>query len=221
MGLAPGSQVVATTTINKRTAPGLLSAVIGSYAPTDAPVTIAHSMAVDDIEWYQTRSGFWLAGGYGGDTYLLDASDLFLRSVAFVLSEEGGMSRDPNDNGNWTGGKIGVGELRGTKYGISAASHPEVDIANLTTQGAIEVYRYQYWELSKANQQPWPLCVAVLDTAVLHGVGQARQWLTAARGELLPFVSLRLSSYTALSTWMYHGAGWINRMARLMKVCAN
>ena len=33
---------------------------------------------------------------------------------------EGGLSLDPNDRGNWTGGKKGSGELRGTKYGIAA-----------------------------------------------------------------------------------------------------
>jgi len=33
-----------------------------------------------------------------------------------------------------------------TKYGISAAAHPNVDIANLTRAGAIAIYRAEYWK---------------------------------------------------------------------------
>jgi hypothetical protein len=35
---------------------------------------------------------------------------------------------DERDPGNWTGGAIGKGELRGTKWGISAQTYPQIDI---------------------------------------------------------------------------------------------
>ena len=33
-----------------------------------------------------------------------------------------------------------------TKYGIAQASHPKVDIANLTLEGATEIYQTEYWD---------------------------------------------------------------------------
>ena len=57
-----------------------------------------------------------------------------------LIGNEGVLSMDPKDSGNWTGGKIGLGKLKGSKYGISAASYPMVDIANLTLEGAKAIY---------------------------------------------------------------------------------
>ena len=69
----------------------------------------------------------------------------FDRAFEETISLEGGFSRDPDDNGNWTGGRKGLGELKGTKYGISAAQYPSLDIENLTPHGAKEIYRRDYW----------------------------------------------------------------------------
>jgi hypothetical protein len=55
----------------------------------------------------------------------------FDRIFDFVVGSEGGFTDNPADPGNWTGGKIGAGECRGTKFGISAGAHPDLDIANL------------------------------------------------------------------------------------------
>ena len=58
--------------------------------------------------------------------------DNFERCFAFTLGAEGGYSNNPADPGNWTGGAVGNGELRGTNFGISASAYPQLDIANLT-----------------------------------------------------------------------------------------
>lgn len=50
------------------------------------------------------------------------------RAYAVVLGYEGGFTQDPRDPGNWTGGRIGHGQLRGTQHGISAAAYPNLDI---------------------------------------------------------------------------------------------
>ncbi len=67
--------------------------------------------------------------------------------IAFkhTVGLEGGFGLDPNDSGNWTGGKIGVGELKGTKYGISAATYPNENIAALTIEKAKEIYYRDFW----------------------------------------------------------------------------
>ena len=55
----------------------------------------------------------------------------FKQAFDLLIGHEGGYTNNPNDPGNWTGGKVNSGTLRGTKYGISAASYPTLDIKNL------------------------------------------------------------------------------------------
>ena len=87
---------------------------------------------------------------------------------------EGGFSDDPDDNGNWTGGKKGVGELKGTKYGISAASFPNEDIRNLTIDRAKILYRQNYWNpLNLDGVSLGSIQEEIFDTAVNMGVGMA------------------------------------------------
>ena len=56
----------------------------------------------------------------------------FEDAFARLIGNEGEFDDSPKDRGNWTGGAIGVGELRGTKYGISAAAFPTLDIKAIT-----------------------------------------------------------------------------------------
>jgi lysozyme family protein len=63
----------------------------------------------------------------------------------YTLANEGGLSLDPQDPGNWTGGVCGSGNLNGTNYGISAASFPTLDIKNLTINQAKSIYFTKYW----------------------------------------------------------------------------
>lgn len=70
-----------------------------------------------------------------------------------VLKHEGGFQKLPSDKGNWTGGKIGVGMLKGTKYGISAAQFPDLDIENLTIEDTGTIYRAKYWFYDAVESQ--------------------------------------------------------------------
>jgi len=58
----------------------------------------------------------------------------------FVVGSEGGFTDNPADPGNWTGGKIGAGECRGTRFGISAGAHPDLDIADQTNSAISVVF---------------------------------------------------------------------------------
>jgi len=75
----------------------------------------------------------------------------------FIDAHEGGLSMDPVDNGNWTGGKKGVGKLVGSKYGVTAgavaayrgvptSSITAQDIANLTRDEAVNIGVKLYYE---------------------------------------------------------------------------
>lgn len=46
---------------------------------------------------------------------------MFNKFLERVIEHEGGYTDNPKDPGNWTGGEVGKGELKGSKYGLSAA----------------------------------------------------------------------------------------------------
>ncbi len=95
----------------------------------------------------------------------------FDAAVALVLAHEGGFQCAPNDAGNWTGGRVGEGALRGTKYGISAASYPALDIAALTEDEARAIYRRDWWGRYGIGRLPPPFAAKALDACVNLGPG--------------------------------------------------
>lgn len=109
-------------------------------------------------------------------------SAAFAQAFTFVVGAEGGFTDDPGDPGNWTGGAIGVGTLNGTKYGISAASYPTLDIADLTEAEAQAIYLRDYWTPIQGDQLPAALALVVFDGAVNSGVAQSAMWLQNAVG---------------------------------------
>lgn len=135
-------------------------------------------------------------------------------AFAFVIGVEGGLSMVRSDPGNWTGGKVGEGELRGTKYGVSAASYPALDIASLTLEDAEHIYRQNYWDAIGADSLPDPLALVAFDTAVNSGVGRAKQFLTKTQ-DWRTFLDVRLAFLQGLSIWETFGRGWTNRVNKL------
>lgn len=142
--------------------------------------------------------------------------DNWQRSRAFVKKWEGGYSDNPEDHGNWTGGRKGEGDLKGTNFGISAASYPHLDIRNLTIEQADAIYFRDYWQASGADKLPWPYCLLAFDTAVLHGVGTSKKWQAEVGNNALAFAAKRLRVYTQLDNWNVFGAGWTNRVSDLL-----
>lgn len=98
---------------------------------------------------------------------------IFDAAVAVVLTHEGGFQSDAHDPGNWTGGSVGAGACVGTKYGISAASYPRLDIPNLSAADACAIYRRDWWDRLGLARLPPPLAAKLLDAAVNLGAGPA------------------------------------------------
>lgn len=157
----------------------------------------------------------------------------FDRAFPIIVGIEAGYTTDPQDPGNWTGGKPNVGELKGTKYGISAAAYPNIDIANLTVDGAKALYKADYWDAVEGDYLPWPLSCLVFDCAVNQGQGTAKQLLQAALsvavdGSIGPatlkaatastpwhdahFMNLRRVKYMQAPNWAHDGDGWMHRL---------
>jgi lysozyme family protein len=161
----------------------------------------------------------------------------FEASFAFVAGVEGGFSSDPCDPGNWTGGRVGAGVCRGTRWGISASAFPTLDIPNVTADQARDLYQAHYWVPSGCPVLPPPLALVVFDSAVNSGVSRAVQWLQAALGvpqdgtcgpetlrqvarsvplTLAAEVIARRTDALALSPgWSRFGLGWARRLANL------
>jgi hypothetical protein len=101
-------------------------------------------------------------------------------AINLTLINEGGFQKDEDDSGNWTGGAKGVGELKGTKYGISAHEFPDLDIENITQDQADDIYRNgrppqvpPYWHPLYDQIESQPVANKLFDLGVLFGRGSA------------------------------------------------
>ena len=88
--------------------------------------------------------------------------------IKVVLKHEGGYVNDPVDPG---------GE---TNFGIAKRGHPDVDIKNLTEEGAKEIYYQDYWMKNRVPQVPDELKHIYFDMCVNQGKGRAVKILQQA-----------------------------------------
>ena len=88
--------------------------------------------------------------------------------IEVVLHHEGGYVNDPDDPG---------GE---TNFGLAKRSHPDVDIANLTKDGAKEIYKEHYWDKNKVESLSEELRHIYFDMCVNQGRGRAVKILQRA-----------------------------------------
>lgn len=164
-------------------------------------------------------------------------------AVNLSVKIEGGLSLDKDDKGNWTGGKKGVGELKGTKYGISAAAYPNEDIANLTPERAKELYKRDYWDVNKCDYLPDWASVAVFDFSINSGVKPAAKVFQTSLGvkadgiignqtigaaNRIPVSKVlndlfwrRILYLIKLKDFKIYGSGWGNRIDKVRKFCEN
>jgi lysozyme family protein len=106
----------------------------------------------------------------------------FELAFRLLLGHEGEYTDNRNDRGNWTGGAVGQGELKGTKWGISAASYPRLDIRNLSLTQAHDIYESDFWQRAGCHDMPPRLAFVHFDAAVNNGVGRAVRWLQQVVG---------------------------------------
>lgn len=153
---------------------------------------------------------------------------------AFVVGVEGLLSLDPTDRGNWTGGEVGKGILRGSMYGISAASFPNEDIAHLTLDRAKTLAKPRYWDSIRCDELPRPIAILLFDAAYNMGSEEAVLLLQRACGAsadgkigdatvraakaanlkaVLPeFCAQRVVAYAKMQLWQRDGLGWTRRV---------
>lgn len=166
---------------------------------------------------------------------------IFDSAFDYVLGVEKGLSMDPKDAGNWTGGKVGVGQLKGTKYGISAAAFPLEDIPNLTVDRAKSLAKTFYWDKVHGDEVPAYFGLVLLDTAYNQGVGVAIRALQHAvdvevdgdfgpqtlaallaaepAQALVEITVFRILSYVDDAGWPTYKSGWVKRAIATLEKC--
>lgn len=167
-----------------------------------------------------------------------------IRDIAFgiTVGHEGDtLDLTPGDRGNWTGGKVGEGLLRGSKFGISAASYPTLDIASLTRAQGEALYVSDFWQPMFCDSLPSALAILLFDSAVNNGRGGATELLQAAVGARVDgdfgplthaavdaalaqrgvlavcgeFHGRRIAMMSRLEEWPEFADGWSARLAHL------
>lgn len=164
-------------------------------------------------------------------------SQQYIRAVNFTLDPTiegaGKVSTDKSDPGNWTGGAVGKGDFKGTKWGISAAQYPQLDIPSLTRESAVAIYYRDFWCQIRGDQLPPRVAMCVFDSAVNQGPGTAVKLLQAALriptdGEMGPqtiaaarsmdqdtlipvLLARRAKRYTLTQGFDRDGDGWLTR----------
>lgn len=162
-----------------------------------------------------------------------------------LIGHEGGYSIDKNDPGNWTGGQVNKGTLKGTKYGLAANTYPNLDIKNLTLAQAKEIYRTDWWDKLGADGIHSAIVFQLWDFAINAGKERVIKELQQAIGfvgsqvdgklgpatkakvnefdindVILTLMAERLKFYTELPTFSRYGKGWVVRCAENLKYAA-
>jgi lysozyme family protein len=148
--------------------------------------------------------------------------DAFEAAFALVVGVEGGYVKDGADPGG------------ATKFGISARSHPDVDIARLTLEDAKAIYARDYWARNRCGEMPWRWGLALFDGSVNQGevvpllqralrtvedgfIGPETMAALAHAGDddFDGFLALRAERYAATSEFSRYGLGWLKRLFRV------
>lgn len=157
----------------------------------------------------------------------------FAKAFESVIGHEGGFTDDKRDRGNWTSGTVGVGLLKGTKYGVSAMTYPSLDIRNLTVEDAQAIYKRDFWDKCRCDDLPAGVDFLLFDAAINHGASRAIRFLQAAVGAMQDgvigtktllavwsrdktavvdeFCVRRMIFYTRIATWVHYDLGWTRR----------
>lgn len=144
--------------------------------------------------WTVEENGYHLPDNYKEND--------FLKSMIFILKWEGGYVNDPNDPG---------GE---TKYGISKRSFPDLDIANLNLEKALDIYLENYWIPSNSNNLEWPLNLVHFNFSINAGLSAASNIFVENVNE---YLLKQKKYYESLSLFKIYGKSWLNRLEDLQK----
>lgn len=166
----------------------------------------------------------------------------FITAFDRTIGHEGKYQNHYDDRGNWTTGIVGKGVRKGTKYGISAMSYPDLNIKALTLDQAREIYYRDFWCKLGGSKLHKAVLYQLFDAAINHGVWRAVQFLQLSadvnadgyygpltesavkqadvNDVLFRYLAERLDFMNDLKTWAQFSRGWSERIALNLRLCA-
>ncbi|GFE93517.1 glycosyl hydrolase 108 family protein [Acetobacter persici] len=118
------------------------------------------------------------------------------KSLDFTMAAEGGYQCSKADDGNWSGGRVGRGNLAGTKYGISAALMAlvmgSVSAVNssvmrkITVSQARSIATERFWQVMQCDSLPAGVDVMLFDFGFNSTPDRAVRQLQATVGVQFP-----------------------------------
>jgi lysozyme family protein len=159
----------------------------------------------------------------------------FEQCVAFVLAEEGQLSRDPLDPGGITKFGISLRFYRTEIYPYAT----DTDILQLTKERAVAIYKDYFWEPLRCSKLPVGLDLLVFECAINQGRGTAAKLLQRDLGVtadgiigpitlaaandyldieelLVNYFARRAKRYAETANVAHFGRGWYKRLGKAL-----
>lgn len=112
------------------------------------------------------------------------------------------------------------------KYGINSAANKDVDVKNLSADGAREIYASKYWDAKLDKFDP-AFQVVAFDALVNHGNDKDTWKMIAdAKGDPYALIAARQAEYSRLATenpekYAKNSAGWDRRLREVSAYAQN
>ncbi len=144
----------------------------------------------------------------------------FFIALDVVFGSEGKYVNHPNDKGGPT--NLGVTQATYNDY-CRRHKLPVKNVKNLSKNEVIQVYYNDYWVKFGLDKEKDPIKSLILfDTAVLHGVGKAKDFYKKSNGDLDKILELRREHYKNTvdkePKQKSFEKGWYNRINKLQGI---
>ena len=163
-------------------------------------------MQRDPVGWYTRRFGEFRPAGTPapGGAPAAAGGGGFAAVMPRIFASEGGYAAS---DGN-TGAPV--------NFGINQGANPDVDVKNLTKEGAAKIYKERYWDKINGDTLPPALQGTAMDAAVNQGPANAKKWIDASGGDPVKFNQLRREHYEMLlqdPANRKYSKAWLGRVA--------
>lgn len=145
-------------------------------------------MERDPTGWYIQRFGGLpeSVGGKVGRGGGATAAPGFDGVMGTIFRHEGGYTASDGNSG------------APANFGINQKANPDIDVKNLTKEGAAAIYKERYWDKIGGDNLPAGMQGTAMDAAVNQGVGNAKKWIAQSGGDPAKFNELRRAHYESL-----------------------
>lgn len=132
--------------------------------------------------------------------------------MKFIFKEEGGYKATDGNSGN------------PVNFGINQKANPDVDVKNLTKEGAAKIYMDRYWKAIGGDSLPANMAVVGMNAAVNMGPDAAKTLMAQSGGDPAAFTELVKQRYQAIvqsnPAQAKYLNGWLARADRALAASA-